>query len=132
MSRQAALPLNSAAVEDADDQFYANHPELVQNGQRIPLDTNDPAQAGLRSEWMDLYEANGGRFIAPKPAKKKPADTSQPCPSQQAQLAIFVLDPNGNPIPGATVTADGLTAQTNQQGIADFGRVDPKTYEISA
>ena len=56
MSRhRVELLLNSVAVQQADNQFYANHPELIEDGKRIPLDPDDPAQAGLRSEWMDLY-----------------------------------------------------------------------------
>lgn len=51
-------PLNRAAAAAADDALYANHPELVQNGQRRPIG-ND---ATLRQEWTEHYLANGGEL----------------------------------------------------------------------
>jgi hypothetical protein len=135
MSRRAALPLNREAVRKSDDQFYAEHPELIQNGRRIPLDPVDPKQADLRSRWMDLYEANN-RAVGPKSvSSKKPEDSSQSCPlckKDEGQLVITVIDQDGKGVPDATVTADGLTKQTDQQGVADFGIVPAKTYQISA
>jgi hypothetical protein len=81
MSRTARRPLDRDAVRAADDQFYANHPELVQDDKRIPLDPSDPSQADLRSEWMDLYVANGGEVEGKAPAgDKRPDDATEPCP----------------------------------------------------
>src|SRR5215475_3775733 len=129
MSRKAELPLDSAAVKAADDQFYANHPELIQDGKRVPLDPHDPAQASLRSEWMDLYEANKKKPAAVPPARKKPADVSAGCPGE---LVIQVVDQDGKPVSGATVKADGLTKTSDSGGFANFGKVPPKEYDISA
>ncbi|MFO1350304.1 MAG: hypothetical protein U1F68_06335 [Gammaproteobacteria bacterium] len=75
-------PLNAEAVKKADDEFYANHPEFVKDGKRIPLSADDPAQAALREEWVKLYEKNNGKVEQddPKPPAKKPAAPVQPCP----------------------------------------------------
>lgn len=57
---RAKRPLDASATRAANDDFYARHPELVRDGQRQPLDPDDPAQAALRREWMQAYAANGG------------------------------------------------------------------------
>lgn len=175
MGRRAKRPLNRSAVQAADDQFYANHPEFVQNGRRIPLDANDPAQADLRREWMDLYEANGGEVEggstpsnpppapppdpggenpenppAPSPTPENPtppltplpdppsncdpADPVTPCPlPQKGCLVVQVLDEDGNPVEGAVVVVYGLgVGLIDSSGIADFGEVDPGSYDITA
>jgi hypothetical protein len=135
VSRKAALPLDKAAVRKSDDHFYANHPELVQDGERIPLDATDPKQARLRSEWMDLYEANHGRAETTPSRKKKPADAVEPCPickEGEGQLVITVVDQDFKPVAGAEVAADALSKQTDGNGVADFGVVPAKTYSISA
>jgi hypothetical protein len=75
-------PLDSKAVKAADDEFYANHPEFVKDGKRIPLSDTDPSQAALRKEWVELYKKHGGKEEGKKeklPAKK-PDDPVQPCP----------------------------------------------------
>lgn len=134
MARRARLPLNNGAVQAADDQFYANHPELVQNGERIPLDPDDPAQAHLRREWMDLYAASGGAIEGEEPVRREPADPVQPCPEcGMGALAILVVDEIGIPVPGALVVVDGLgELEAGQDGIADFGTVEADTYPATA
>ncbi len=173
MGRRAKRPLKGDAVQAADDQFYAAHPEFVQNGRRIPLDANDPTQADLRKEWMDLYEANGGEVEGgttpsdppptdppadpsgddpanpggddpanppapptptPDPGGSDPADPVVPCPlPQKGNLVVQVLDDAGNPVEGAVVNVEGLGGSfTDASGIADFGEVDPGTYNITA
>ncbi len=72
-------PLNPEAVGAADDEFYANHPELVKDGKRIPLSASDPAQASLREEWVALYEKNNGAVEPDPPAPKEPDDPVEPC-----------------------------------------------------
>lgn len=72
MSRRASVPLDAAAVRAADDDFYAAHPEMIDaNGQRIPLDATSPEHAAYRSEWMDLYVANGGPVEGEDPAPRR-------------------------------------------------------------
>ncbi len=130
MSRQTAeLPLNSIAVQQADNQFYADHPELIENGKRIPLDNDDPAQAGLRREWMALYNAKNKKQPPARPPNKKPADTCASCPGD---LLVQVVDQDGKPVDGATVQADGVTMTSDAGGYADFGSVAAKEYDISA
>jgi hypothetical protein len=135
MSDRIKLPLNTQAMSQADDEFYEHHPELVQDGDRTPIDPSDPAQASLRKEWMDLYFANGGELEANAPSKKKPADHTQTClvcSENQGLLVVNVVDEYGTPVAGALVTADGLQMTTDQNGIADFGPVAAKTYNIAA
>jgi len=54
MSRKATRPLNEAAVAAANDAFYRRHPEMIVNGQRVPLDARSARHASMREEWMDL------------------------------------------------------------------------------
>lgn len=58
---RASTPLSKTATKAANDAFYANHPEMVVNGKRLPLDACDPKQAKLRNEWMQSYQASGGK-----------------------------------------------------------------------
>ncbi|MFN8660230.1 MAG: hypothetical protein U0105_28090, partial [Candidatus Obscuribacterales bacterium] len=91
-------PLNAEAVKKADDEFYANHPELVKDGKRIPLSASDPAQAALREEWVNLYKKHGGeeegkKEEEKKPPAKKPADPVQPCPeAEEDEPKIIAID----------------------------------------
>ena len=71
---QLENPLNPAAVQKADDAFYANHKEMIDaDGNRIPISATDPAQAGMRAEWRRLYLANGGKEQAPPAPTPPPA-----------------------------------------------------------
>lgn len=90
---RATRPLNKDAVKKADDEFYANHPELVEDGKRVPLSATAPSQKGLRSEWMQLYEKNGGEVEGRKPAKKKPDDPVQPCPLEDDESTSIPATP---------------------------------------
>jgi hypothetical protein len=81
MSERATRPINQGAAKAADDDLYSKHagdprPNALydEEGNRRPLDANDPDQAELRKEWMDAYKANGG--------KTEPVDTSGGQPDQ--------------------------------------------------
>lgn len=82
-------PLNEGAIQAADDEFYAKHPELVKDGKRIPLSSTDPAQADLRKEWVELYKKHGGKEEGDddKPPAKKPDDPCEPCPEKCKPIA---------------------------------------------
>jgi hypothetical protein len=76
MSGRAKRPLNKAAVKKADAEFYAKHPELKGK----PLSANDPKQAALRREWMDLYVKHGGKVENSKgKSAKKCGGTTTGC-----------------------------------------------------
>ena len=78
MSR-LARPLNRAAVRAANNEFYANHPELIKNGKRVPISS----QSDLQKEWIKLYEKHGGKVEDNSKAHaKKPDDIVQRCPCQ--------------------------------------------------
>ena len=81
MSR-LSRPLSRDAVRKADDAFYANHPEFVQNGRRIPLSTTDPKQSDLRKEWTALYQQNGGGVESDREQlpETKPGTATASCP----------------------------------------------------
>src|SRR5262249_3548584 len=132
---RAKLPLNDDAVQKANDQFYALHPELVNpDGTRIPLDPNDPAQAKLRTQWMDLYLKNGGLLEGDPGGRKSPAGPVQGCPPKhQGYLDVDVVDEDGNPLEGATVHVEPLGEKTSDsKGVAHYGCVDPGTYTATA
>lgn len=84
--RRAKLPLNSDAVNAADQALYNNHPEL--NGRKL---TMGPADGGLRKEWMDAYLAAGGAAAPPCPTAP-PGQTTVPCPATPG--------PTPSPTPG--------------------------------
>jgi len=71
--QQAAKPLSRQAAQEADDDFYRHHPELMQNDKRVPVDATDPKQAKLRSDWLKSYEKHGGKVekVSGKEAAKK-------------------------------------------------------------
>jgi hypothetical protein len=97
-NRRARRPLNPTARDAANESLYSAHagdprpnPLFDEEGNRQPIDPNDPAQAGLRSEWMDAYIANGGAVEgdegtpdseeangADDPAETCPLDDSEP------------------------------------------------------
>jgi hypothetical protein len=76
-NRRAVKPINPEASKQANDTLYANHPELIQNGQRVPIDPTERSQQGLRDEWLNSYAANGGKVapITGAEAKKTAAKT---------------------------------------------------------
>ncbi len=136
MGRIANRPLNHMACAEADECIYAAHeadprPNALYdvNGNRRPLDANDPEQAGLRSEWMDYYEEAGGKVSDTATGNRPPDDIEEDCPL--GCLKVRVRTPDGVPIPGMTVTVTELIAPrpTNvDEGIADFGKVEPGEY----
>ena len=147
MSR-ATHPLKRSAVTAADDEFYekhANDPRFVdEDGNRIPIDPGDPTQRDCCAEWIQSYKDHGGEVtdadrpngVVAAPVISCPALPSSPKPPSPSaavgRLLVTVVDTDGSAIPGATVTADSLTKKTDSNGVADFGRVAPKTYTISA
>lgn len=99
---QPSRPLNPDAVRAADDEFYANHPEFVQNGVRVPLSATDPAQAALRSEWVALYEKHNGPVEPDPPPPQAPTDPVEPCP---CDFTVHFVTPGVDPVnsPNSTV-----------------------------
>ncbi len=94
-NRRAVKPTNPDAAKKANDSFYANHPELVQNGQRQPIDPTERSQQGLREEWINSYAANGGKVepIAGKDAKTAATKTKSKF-SNQPPDSVETLCPN--------------------------------------
>ncbi len=71
----------------------------------------------------------GGKKVDPVPPRPGP----KPKPKPVAELVVTVKDLLGKPVEGATVTAGALgTRTTGKDGIADFGKVTPGSYDISA
>lgn len=53
-----SLPLDPEATSAADDAFYAKYPDMVdENGQRIPLDPDNPDHDAMCADWCNIYEA---------------------------------------------------------------------------
>jgi hypothetical protein len=152
MSRRASRPLNQQAVQAADDEIYRRHendprpnPLYDANGNRTPLSATDPSQAALRTEWMDLYVANGGRVEGqnPAPTPDPPNNPSGPCPppppppaytDPPGDLSVHLLHRcDGSPLNGGTVRISGpetREAQTGADGWAHFTGLTPGSYTI--
>ena len=82
----------------------------------------------------DLSRLGGGR-PAPIPPQPGPGPRPGPGPKPKpvAHLVVTVRDLNGKPVEAAVVTAKGLgVKETGKDGVADFGKVVPGTYDISA
>jgi hypothetical protein len=83
--------MNPRATKQADDIFYARHPELVESpgGKRRPL-TMSPADRDLRQEWLQIYKeadeadkkgfaaCDVGGAVLPCQAAAAPAPTPAP------------------------------------------------------
>ena len=106
MTRRARRPLDPAAVAKADDAFYAEHPEMVSGGKRIPISSApiDPCTQKLRDEWLDGYAANGGALDPVTLPPCKPGQPAQQCTGSvgptltddQAKAAFDELAANKN------------------------------------
>ena len=112
---RASSPQNRSATIAADNEFYAKHPEMVQDGKRVPIDPNSPAQAGMRQEWMASYAKHGGK-VEPitgtdvKKAKKQanknfpktpPGTAVLPCPYKKSPNAANQQKGVGTAPPGS-------------------------------
>jgi hypothetical protein len=149
--RRATQPLNPAAVSAADNKIYSTHesdprPNALYDasGNRRALNPCDPAQAALRSEWMDSYVANGGK-VEPGGPSCNPFTPVQPCPSKSkkpaprpsvdpklAHIEVYVRSNIGIPIEGAEVDINGAPAGlTDVNGFFDYGDVAPGDYTAS-
>ena len=82
-----SFPLDEEAIEAADDRFYEKYPTLVdEDGNRIPLSADDPAQEQMRRDWIEMYKEelerkNSGKDDPKDPKDPKdPIDPVKPCP----------------------------------------------------
>jgi len=101
MGDRAKRPLNQEAVSAADDELYQKHADDPRpnalydaDGNRTPLDANDPDQSGLRSEWMDSYKANGGQTEATEDGGGSYDQVVLPC-GQKARVNPLIF---GDPV----------------------------------
>jgi hypothetical protein len=60
-----------------------------------------------------------------------PGPKPKPPPEKIAELVVNVKDVDGKPVEGADVTAAG-GKKTDKNGVADFGKVAPGTYDVKA
>lgn len=69
----------------------------------------------------------------PEPPKPQPKPKPKPEDKKTAELVVIVKDADGKPVKEANVTAGSLgTMKTNDSGIADYGKVEPGTYDVAA
>lgn len=144
MSGRPVRPLDPKAVVDANGALYRAHagdprPNALYDaaGNRQPLGARDPSQAALRTEWLNAYEAAGGKMEGrPTTTPQKVGNCVQPCPKQPAHLTVRVTyDPLPAPVRGAVVTIEGpaaMQAATNAAGIAEFPAIPPGDYKVTA
>jgi hypothetical protein len=144
MSQRAKRPLNSKAVAAADKELYRRHendprPNALfdENGNRKPLDPNDPSQASLRLEWIKYYLAHGGEMENSERSDRDVNHPVQMCPVEKpAHLTVVVRwTPWDAPVKGATVKIEGPVSSqaiTDDQGIAEFPDIPSGGYVIEA
>ncbi len=94
------------------------------------------------SVWIGEIEqisnlGKGGGGVKPVPPDPNPnpgpLPGPKPVPKPVAELVVTVKDLNGNLVEGATVTAGSLGSKTTgKDGKADYGKVTPGTYDITA
>lgn len=133
MTRTAVRPLDRRAVREANNGFYAAHPEMTDaDGGRIPIDPSSSDHASLRSEWMDRYVAAQGPLEDEE--TETPADPVQRCVecwikfqflSEEgdwplAGVEVIVIDPNGN----------SATRTTDRQGLISIASAVPGAYGL--
>ena len=127
-------PIDKTIQGQADDQFYTDHPEMVDvTGQRIPVDPASKAHGKYRDEWWDIYFAKGGEVDAKEMKKKSPKDPKEPCP-YVGHIYVTVLDEMTNDkINKGPVQIIGPMAEkknTNKAGIAKFFTLEKGNYEV--
>ncbi|MEO8131540.1 MAG: hypothetical protein ABI822_30880, partial [Bryobacteraceae bacterium] len=162
MSRRAKRPLNEEAVKAADDEIYKRHesdprpnPLYDVNGNRTPLSATDPAQTALRTEWMDLYVANGGEIESSAKDPTPPGQPVKPCPGDpscppgsgtvkhdpipnsdpdKANLSVRLVHAcDSTPLKDGTVRITGPESRegtTAADGWVHFNQITPGYYDI--
>lgn len=61
-----SFSLDPSATAAADDAFYAKYPNMVDaNGQRLPLDPDNPDHDAMCADWCDMYETEFNSPDAP-------------------------------------------------------------------
>ena len=78
-----ARPLERGAVRQADDEFYAKHPEFVGKGHPLQLSATDKAEADLRKEWVNSCVKHGGPTEDPSSEEKPPEDPVKLCRTRE-------------------------------------------------
>jgi len=106
MSLEALRPLNRSAVRDADDLFYAQHPEYVVGGRRLPLSECQRRDGRARAEWLRLYAQCGGQ-VAQSTAERcrqihPPEPALNQCAENRGILVVYVTRA-GQPLAEALV-----------------------------
>lgn len=135
MARIAIRPLKQEAVLQANDEFYRNNPEMIDNGKRIPIDPCNPKHAKYQKEWMDSYVKNGGKTRNGQ-YKAKCGQAKMKCPCQGI-LEVLLVESNEkkNPVSGVNVTIYGLiegNKKTDADGRAIFSGLEAGSYQVEA
>ena len=138
MPRIVTKPFDKQAVKGATDSFYNIHPEMVQNGKRIPLDPCNPKHAAMQSQWMDLYEAYGGNTQRGT-MDRKCGECVENCPCSKKSLYVRVAEDTSRGAIFGTAnvrvviqgpeTREGMT---NDVGEVLFYGVEPGEYFVEA
>ena len=97
-------PLNSSAVRLADNVFYREHPEMVDDG-IIRLRINPETQPRLAARWRELYLSFLPETESPHEEPVRGVESIAPCdnnPQREDYLHVFVL------VPGTTRPVNNL------------------------
>lgn len=134
MSRKATRPLDDAAVAAANDEFYRRHPEMIVDGERVPLDARSARHAPMREEWMDLYVAHGGEVESANPPPDTPDGPEPVCPERCGDLAVSVTSHEGDPLQGYRLEISGPESRagtTTADGSRLFSALPIGSYSVS-
>lgn len=140
MARRAKMPLDSDAAAAADEEMYRlyddedKHPKpnalYDENGNRLVLDATAPDQQTDRDLWWELYFKHLDEEEDKSP-DRRPDDPCLEC--EKAYLKVKVLNFEGKPVEGALVNVLTLgVATTDDTGYADYGKITPNTYKVTA
>lgn len=126
-----SFPLNDEAAAAADDAFYAAHPEMVVNGERIPIDPDNPDHDEMADEWIDIYEAE---LDSPEPKPIVPIEPVQPC--EKHWIKFQFLSREGKlPLMGIAIEytdtqGNELGAITDEQGLISLEDIPAGHYSL--
>lgn len=123
---RAVMPVNDQASSEASDEFYRNHPELIEDGNRQTISSDNENYFQLRAEWLNLYSKNGGRIdernihIPSKPVKHP----IQKCPHNKCKIDNLIVQCSHNRKAGPSgilcIVADTQTSETIKCTVQPF------------
>lgn len=120
------MKLDPQTTRKTDDQFYKEHPEMVKDGKRIPINPKNPAHKGMAGEWMGSY-----RQISPNPTttKSKPVSKKTSPPGQAVAQCPNAPKPKSKPVPPCCFKGVTIKCGHGDRGYSMSLPLSPKAIE---